>query len=214
MKTTILLLLLLYGYSAFSQPSDTVTVKHKYYSTTFSKSKHFPVVVKYWLTKKMLTCKTRVQRTNNFRPDPLLPNDTDLKSDYAHSGYDQGHNMDAYDNGCDPVGMSESFYYSNMSPQTPALNRGEWKSLEEYTRTKATKYDSVLVWCGSVAIGKKHIGKIAVPDYCWKMIFIKNQKTTEAFSFQNDTSPSKPLQSYQVSVDSIRHLSGFRFRGN
>lgn len=214
MKTTILLLLLLYVSSAFSQPSDTVTVKHKYYSTTFSKSKHFPVVVKYWLTKKMLTCKTRVQRTNNFRPDPLLPNDTDLKSDYARFGYDQGHNMDAYDNGCDPVGMSESFYYSNMSPQTPALNRGEWKSLEEYTRTKATKYDSVLVWCGSVAIGKKHIGKVSVPDYCWKIIFVKKLAAIEAYSFKNDTSKSKPIASYKVPVDSIQHLSGFKFRTN
>ena len=33
---------------------DTVTIKHKYYTTTFSKSKHFPIVVKYWLTNAIL----------------------------------------------------------------------------------------------------------------------------------------------------------------
>jgi hypothetical protein len=32
---------------SFNKISDTVTIYHKFYSTTFSKSKHFPVVVKY-----------------------------------------------------------------------------------------------------------------------------------------------------------------------
>lgn len=104
------------GCFAFSQTSDTVTIHHKYYSTTFSKSKHLPVAAKYWITKNMLDRKKRVARTNNFRPDPLLPKETDWKKDYAHSGYGQGHNMDVYDNGCDSVGMSGSFYYSNLRP--------------------------------------------------------------------------------------------------
>jgi endonuclease G len=204
----------LFAYFAFGQIPDTVTVKHKYYSATFSKSKHFPVVVKYWLTKHMLACKKKVKRTNNFRPDPLLPEYTDLQKDYANSGFDRGHNMDAFDNGCDRVGMSESFYYSNMCPQTPALNRGEWKSLEEYTRIKANQSDSVLVWCGSVAVGTKHIGRVAVPDYCWKIIFIKKLGTIEAYSFKNDASPSQPIESYKVPADSVEHLSGIKFTVN
>ncbi len=211
MKTTWLSILLIYASCAFGQTPDTVTLTHKYYSTTFSKSKHFPVIVKYWITKSMLDCKKRIPRTNNFRLDPLLPKDTDLKKDYARSGYDQGHNMDAYDNGCDAVGMSESFYYSNMCPQTPTLNRGEWKSLEEYTRNQVETNDSVLVWCGSVSLkGKKHIGKVIVPDYCWKILYIKKSGTIEAYSFKNDKSKPKPIESYKVSEDSIYHLSGFR----
>ena len=53
--------------------------------------------------------------------------------------------MDAFDCGCDSVDMEESFYYSNVAPQSPALNRGIWKKLEEYTRKLANEYDSVLV---------------------------------------------------------------------
>jgi len=30
--------------------------------------------------------------------------------------------------------MLESFYLSNMCPQTPGLNRGQWKTLEEKIR--------------------------------------------------------------------------------
>jgi endonuclease G len=212
MRSLILFLLLVSAGATFAQTPDTVTLTHKYYSTTFSKSKHFPVVVKYWVTKNMLNCKKRFPRPNNFRPDPLLPKETNLKKDYAGSGYDQGHNMDAYDNGCDAVGMSESFYYSNMCPQTPTLNRGEWKSLEEYTRNQVETNDSVLVWCGSVALkNKKHIGKVTVPDYCWKIIFIKKIGTTEAYSFKNDKSQPKHIESYKVSVDSVQNLSGLRF---
>jgi hypothetical protein len=37
---------------AQEQANDTITIHHKYYTTTFSKSKRFPVVVKYWLTKE------------------------------------------------------------------------------------------------------------------------------------------------------------------
>lgn len=212
MRPAIIALLLFVACSAFSQSSDTMTVTHKYYSTTFSKSKHFPVVVKYWLTKKMFACKVRFKRTNKFTADPKLQAYTNLSKDYSHSGYDQGHNMDAYDNGCDSIGMIESFYYSNMCPQTPRLNRGIWKSLEEYTRKKAKTFDSVLVWCGSVAIGKKHIGKVAVPEYCWKIIYVKKSGVIEAYSFRNDKSQSKPLTAYKVSVDSVRRLSGFRIR--
>jgi DNA/RNA endonuclease G (NUC1) len=57
---------------------DTITIKHKYYTTTFSRSKHIPIVVKYWLTKAMLTCQNRVMRTNKFRPDPQLPDYTNM----------------------------------------------------------------------------------------------------------------------------------------
>ena len=133
-----------------SQPLDTVTIYHKYYSTTFSKSKHFPVVVKYWLTKAMLDCDYRFKRINKFKPDTFISEFTNLDKDYKKSGYDRGHQMNAYDCACDSIAMEESFYYSNVAPQLPSLNRGIWKKLEEYNRKLAKEYDSILVWCGAV----------------------------------------------------------------
>jgi endonuclease G len=111
----------------------------------------------------MLDCDKRFKRKNKFKPDPLIPEFTNLDMDYKKSGYDRGHQMDAYDCGCDSIAMAESFYYSNVAPQVPALNRGIWKKLEEYTRNMAKKYDSILVWCGSVTIAGRFIRKIAVP---------------------------------------------------
>ena len=194
------------------QDIDTVTICHKYYSTTFSKSKHFPIVVKYWLTKAMLDCEHRYKRSNKFKPDPLIPEYTNLDKDYKKSGYDRGHQRDAYDCGCDSTAMIESFYYSNVAPQLPALNRGIWKKLEEYTRKLAKEYDSILVWCGSVTFEDKHIGKVLVPDYCWKIIYIKRLGTVKVYSFRNDMTFKQELHSFEVSLDSIRNLSGVILR--
>ena len=196
---------------AISQWKDTITIHHMYYSTTFSKSKHFPVVVKYWLTRSMLDCDKRFKRKNKFKPDPLIPEFTKLDKDYKKSGYDRGHHMDAYDCGCDSTAMVESFYYSNVSPQLPSLNRGNWKKLEDYTRKLAKEYDSVLVWCGSVTIEDRFIGRVAIPDYCWKIIYVKKLDFIKAYSFRNDWIFQKLLSLYEVPIDSIQNMTGFIF---
>jgi endonuclease G len=105
-----------------------------------------------------------------------------------------------------------SFYYSNVAPQLPALNRGIWKNLEEYTRKLAKEYVSVPVVCGSVAIEDKHIGSIAVPDICWKIIYIKKSAIVQSFLFRNDIILRSELSSIEVSVDSIQNLSGMVFK--
>ena len=148
-----------------------------------------------------------------FNQIPQLPQYTDLEKDYKRSGYDRGHNMDALDNACDLTGEKESFYYSNMCPQTPRLNRGIWKSLETYCRSLSMEYDSLLIWCGSAVTTGRTIGPddVAVPDYCWKIIYIKRTGKTYAYSFRNDESKADPLPSYEVSLDSVQHLSGLKF---
>ncbi len=60
----------------------------------------------------MLSCMHRMKRTNKSAPDPLLKEFTNLKKDYYKSGHDQGYNMDAYNNGCDSIGMVENFHVS------------------------------------------------------------------------------------------------------
>jgi endonuclease G, mitochondrial len=207
----VVVVLFLAGNVVFSQTPDTITILHKYYSTTFDRTKHYPVLVKFWLTKEMYSCNTKTKRTNKFTPDPAIPSETNLKQDYKGSGYDRGHNMPAEDNCCDATGMKECFYFSNMTPQVHSLNAGAWETLEKYARYKAKVYDSVLVWCGSVSLSDNTIGRVSVPDYCWKIISIKKLGITEAYSFKNDGSPSQPLESYRVSMDSVYYLSGFRY---
>ena len=89
MKLIIIFSLLLsISFSSISQ--DTIRLKHTNYTTVFSKLNHYPVLVEWWITKKNVDCKTPMERKNNFQPDPLLPNETDLLEDYKGSGTDRG----------------------------------------------------------------------------------------------------------------------------
>ena len=190
---------------------DTVSIRHQYYSCAFDTLKRYPIVVQWWVTRKMLSCSPRLDRSDNFQRDPVLPRQTNLGVDYKGSGYDRGHNMPAYDNGCSETGLQECFYYSNMTPQTPKVNRGDWKELEDYTRDSALALDSIKVWCGSIGSVKK-IGSVSVPQYCWKVLYIKKRHRYEAYLFMNDQSPSSTVQGHRTTTDVIYKMTGIRIK--
>lgn len=205
----IVLLFIRFGASA----QDTITIYHKAYKTTYSKSKQYPVKVEWWLTRNMLNCGTKTKRTDNFEPDPELTEYTNLQQYYNGSGFDRGHVFPAADGGCDLVKMKESFYFSNMLPQTPQLNRGDWKVLEGMTREEANKYDSIYVWAGAVGESKK-IGKMSVPKQCWKVVYVKRMNTYTAYLFENNNSKADGLKNNEVPVSVIEQITGFKFKIN
>jgi endonuclease G len=204
-----LLLFLLLSVNVFGQ--DTITIQHKAYSTTFSKSKHYPVKVEWWITKNSLVCDNKIKRGDKFIPDPKLATETDLQSSYTGQGFDRGHNFPAADAVCDQVSNDESFYFSNMTAQYPALNRGDWKSLESFIRDLALQNDSTKVWCGSVGEDKK-IGIVSVPKQCWKVIYIKKTNEWLAYLFNNDLSKADGIENNKVKVSDIEKLTGFKFK--
>ena len=127
-------------FSIISKSQDTVRLKHTNYTTVFSKSNHYPVLVEWWITRAKIDCKTPLPRKDNFQPDPLLPNETDLLKDYKGSGTDRGHMMPAAENLCQtPSIQDECFYFSNMAAQYHSLNAGDWKSVETMEREYAKK---------------------------------------------------------------------------
>ena len=205
----ILLLFLLLTSNIFAQ--DTVTLYHKTYSTTFSKSKHYPVKVEWWITKNNLTCNTKAKRGDKFIPDPKLASETNLQNDYINSGFDRGHNFPAADAACDQIANDESFYFSNMTAQYPALNRGDWKVLEAFARDLALKNDSTKIWCGSVGEIKK-IGKVSIPKQCWKVIYVKKTNEWFAYLFNNDVNKADGIENNKVEIINIEKLTGFKFK--
>jgi endonuclease G len=154
----------------------------------------------------MFSCTNRLARKEKFVPDPLIPDVTDNEKFYKKSGYDRGHNMPAFDNECDQNGNNECYYYSNITPQSPHLNRGDWKKLEDHTRDLVMKYDSVRVWCGSIGSIEK-IGKVSVPSLCWKVIYIKSIKKYEVYLFDQ---VSTTFKSHLATIDSIYKLTGIK----
>jgi len=191
---------------------DEVVLKHTNFTSKFSILKKYPVMVEWWVTKAMVSCSTPLKRKDNFKPDPLLPQHTNLAADYVGSGYDRGHMMPAADNLCQTQQIQdESFYFSNMSAQTHRLNAGDWKSLETFTRDESKLKDSIHVWAGNVGEIKK-IGSVSVPKYCWKVIHIKKENKWVAYLFENNTSAPDGFKNNEVSLKDIMSLTGFTFR--
>lgn len=154
-------------------------------------------------------------RSDNFREDKKIKTRSATDNDYKKSGYDRGHLAPAGDMSWSEEAMSCSFYYSNMSPQTPSFNRGIWKKLEEQVRDWVSIYDTLYVVTGPVleenlpSIGSN---QVSVPNYYYKVILdVKNgRKEAIGFVLPNQNS-NLPLQNFIVSVDSVEKLTEINF---
>jgi endonuclease G len=209
-KVISLVTLLVISVTLFSQ--DILVLKHTNYTTHFSKSKKYPVIVEWWETKAKVSCLNPLPRRDAFQPDPQAIIETDIKADYVGSGYDRGHMSPAASNQCQTADVQiQSFYMSNMSAQTHRLNAGDWKSLEVLTREWASKNDSVHIWAGNIGEIKR-IGRVAVPKQCWKVVYIKKTKEWMAFLFENDLSNPDGINNNKVLVSDIIKLTGLKFK--
>jgi len=207
-------LLLLIGLSLIvflTSAQDVVVLKHTNFTSHFSKSKRYPVMVEWWLTKAKVSCTTPLKRKDNFQSDPQLKNETDLLLDYKGSGFDRGHMMPAADNLCQTQSVQdECFYFSNMSAQYHSLNAGDWKVVEMWTRDMSQQFDSLHVWCGNVGEIKK-IGRVSVPKTCWKIVYIKKTKEWFGFLFDNNNQKQTGIHSHEVTKEVIEKETGFKF---
>jgi endonuclease G len=195
----------------FSNSQDTVRIKHTEYTTVFSKSLKYPVLVQWWTKKAKVSCAVPLKRVDSFGPDPMLVSETNLLADYKGSGLDRGHVTPAADNLCNgPKVMAECFYFTNMIPQYHALNAGDWKTLETLTRTIAAEKDSVMVWAGAIGVQSK-IGRVSVPVKCWKVIYVKKDKTYHCYVFNNIAEKQTGLESKKVTIEEVKRLTGFTF---
>ncbi len=208
--TLILVLCFTLGLKA----QDVVVLKHTNYTSHFSKSKKYPVLVEWWETKAKVGCTNPLPRKDNFKPDPLLPKETNIGADYVNSGTDRGHLMPAKSNQCQtPTVQDECFYYSNMAAQYHSLNAGDWKSLETLTREWAVKQDSVHIWAGNIGVAKTlGVNKVAVPTQCWKVVYIVKTKEWFAYLFENNTSKPDGINNNKVLVSDIEKLTGLKFK--
>jgi endonuclease G len=194
------------------QAQDIVILKHTNYTSHYSKSKKYPVMVEWWITKAKIGCPNPLARKDNFKPDPSLPNETDLIDDYKGSGTDRGHMMPAAENLCQtPEVQDECFYFSNMAAQYHSLNAGDWKSVEMLERQISLEKDSVKVWCGNIGVAKR-IGSVAVPIKCWKVIYVVKTKEWLCFLFDNNTSKPDGINNNKVDKSDIEKLTRYKFK--
>lgn len=229
-KILLLTLLLTIGQVSAQIPKDTVTIKHNGYTTLWSSTLDYPLLVQWWNTKERCNCESPIARKDQFSPDPFLAKETNIQFEYDSANkiqkskklkvFDRGHMTPAADNQCTltvnnikipaETLQKESFYFTNMAPQYHSLNAGDWKKLEERTRQLTSENDSVYVWCGSVGT-QMTLSGLTIPTKCWKVIYIKKTKTYEYYIFNN--TPNKPvgLDKCKATKEEVEKLTGFKF---
>lgn len=173
----------------------------------------------WWVVHMILPdIKTGVQgRTNDFRQDSLVKFGTADKNDYYMSGYDRGHLAPSADFRWSKRALSESYYYSNMSPQRPEFNRGKWADLEDFGRQYVlwSQHPIFVVTGGVLTDSLKSIGvdkKISIPKYYYKIFMDLNDSSKKAIGFiMRNGINTYPIINYSVTIDSIETLTGIDF---
>jgi len=107
----------------------------------------------------------------------------------------------------------ETFLLSNAAPQTPSLNLGKMRQIENLIRTLAASSDSVTVITGTLfesptpeTIG---LNQVAVPTHFYKAILIhrNGQHSMLAAIVPNATRITAPLSHFLTTVDEVERRS-------
>ena len=191
-------------------PSDQV-IDHTYYSLGYDEDWEQPRWVAYRLTPKQVRDR-RVKRGNDFRPDPAVRTRSADREDYRRSGYSRGHLVPAGDMAFDETAMSETFYYSNMSPQLPEHNGAVWRELEESVRDWVREGEPTYIVTGPIVDGRtQRIGEneLAVPDAFYKVLLAEDG---EGIGFIIDHERQRDrLEAFATSIDEVEARTGLDF---
>ncbi len=171
--------------------------------------------VAYVLTKEEVLG-VEEERSNDFRADTLISTGSATPADYKKSGYDRGHLAPSADMRWSSGSMKDCFLMSNMSPQSPALNRRIWKNLEEKVRSWAVTYGFVVVVTGPLlekpssyynTIGANNV---SVPEWFYKALLTFEKQSdgsilvrATAFIMPNEVPPDAKMMSYQTTIDEV-----------
>lgn len=206
--------------SIFYLPTSTTNevIRHRFYALSYVEKYELPEWVAYELTEERLNTEW-VERSNNFRPDPLVKSGSATPDDYRRTKYDRGHLVPAADMAFSEEAMSETFYLSNIAPQEPGFNKGVWRELEELTRDWAKRSKHLYVVTGPVLSQpiKFWIGEnqVAVPPAFYRVLLDLREPELKAIAFviPNETSTER-LETFATSVDEAERLTGINFFPN
>jgi endonuclease G, mitochondrial len=189
-------------------------VEHTGFSLLYSEEHEQAAWVAYVLTD--IEVSGEEPRSNNFKEDPAIISGSARLDDYKGSGFDRGHLAPAGDLKWSKSSMSDSFYLSNMSPQTPGFNRGIWKRLEGWTRDQAETNEGLIVITGPVLTDGpyREIGEngIDIPKKYYKVLLDYTVPDIKAIGFIMDNKTSKEdILNFAVTIDAVEEITGLDF---
>ncbi len=174
-----------------------------------------------------------VTRTNDFRPDPKVTTGTAVEADYFLKylqedstyiydgyGYDRGHLAPSADFRWSYTALSESYYYSNMSPQRPGFNRYSWAELENALRSYIYNHPGTQLYVVSgpvlhddlPAIDRSE-NEVSIPESYFKIAVDLDRNRGIGFVMPN-RQVSEPLETFAKPIRDIEAELGYDFGCN
>jgi endonuclease G len=173
-----------------------------------------------------------VSRTNDFREDPLVKTGSAVEKDYflkelkADStykydgfGYDRGHLAPSADFRWSRQALSESYFYSNMSPQIGDFNRLKWAELENWMRDYVISNETHLYVITAPVLSddllpiERSVNKVSIPEYFVKVALDMKNERGIAFVLPHQKIEDQ-LELYTVSIDSAEKVLGYDLFSN
>lgn len=199
---------------AFTSAATIVT--HDAYTSSYNRQTLIPDWVAYELTAE--ETEGDLSRDGiEFKMDPdLRKGKQAMREDYSNSGWTKGHMMPAADANTQSSTLEETFYFTNICPQSEVLNAGDWQYLEKRVRSLARKYGKVWVVTGPI-VGSNMYGTIGdrdvvVPDAFFKALLIEKggKYSSIAFIMGND-GDRYYLKDCAMSVNELEEETGIDF---
>lgn len=220
--------LLTIGLPEVKQGEEVIT--HAAYSLVYSEQHEQAKWVAHIIISDIINGKE--SRSNNFSEDTLIKTGSatekdyflktlkaGTKDDYEYDGfgYDRGHLAPAADFRWSKKAVSESFLYSNMSPQLAEFNRGKWANLEGLLRGYIYDHPTTQLYVvtgpllnDSLAKIERGINKVSIPKYFYKVALdLKNNKAI-AFIMPNKDI-AYPVSSFAVPINEVEEVTGINF---
>ncbi|MEZ4685212.1 MAG: DNA/RNA non-specific endonuclease [Bacteroidia bacterium] len=163
-------------------------------------------------------------RSNDFREDPLVTTGTAQEIDYFLKkelpdgsfeydgfGYDRGHLAPSADFRWSAKALSESYYYSNMSPQLPECNREVWADIESFLRAYVIRNKVELyvltapVLTPDLPKVERATNSLSIPGKFIKVAIDPANKRAIGFVVKNEASPVH-FSTLAASVDEVEEL--------
>lgn len=131
-------------------PADIKVLDRGEFVIGWSDSLRHPVWVAYHVPRE---ARFEVGKRPSFKKDREVKT-SPAAADYERTGYDRGHMAPnrAITSRFGPDFQASTFLMTNIAPQTPALNRGPWRELEQRIADLWTeRWGEIWVICGAIS---------------------------------------------------------------
>ncbi len=172
----------------------------------------------------------KVFRSNDFRPDPDVATGSAVEADYLLKflqpdstwkydgfGYDRGHLAPSADFRWSQKALSESYFYSNMSPQLDKFNREAWGDLEDKIRGYLYRNPEAQIYVvtgpvlePTLPVIERGVHKVSIPKAYFKIAMDLQQQRAIGFVMPNRAIP-EPIVSFAMTIDQVEALTGLDF---